>query len=547
MKKLLNLITFLLLTCAGFAQEKRPLKDPDGNLNNYKVSSLSSKIPVFLKPDEQTRSISPFNYIPNDPLGNAVILEGAKTATVTALIHEDSLTYYRYAILEDDSIAIVSNRPLTKIDFVWNERSAHPGYFTMNLGIGNISNKKITLKIYSLLNEAMVTTVIIYNKPLKPAQLSGISLVTLNQDKKVTYNGLVYNKFKSSLIKNGAEVTESDQNTGLAIAKKKTDLDFIYHLYVVHSDETGQRIMLQTNNWAYNNDYEGTPGYYIDYNYFKQPGNYEVVIAPGKLSAAQLKDSKLAAGRFSFKVLPAPKTYSGREVAMFVFAVITVSILIIIASILFIRRKNQARLQVAALQTEVAKSELNMVRSNLNPHFVFNALSGIQTLINKNDVERANNYLSKFAGLSRHMLNDNALISIREEMNLLNDYLAMEQLRFPFQYSIDADDDVNDNIEIPVMLIQPFVENAVKHGVMPIGSKGDIKIYFSRHGKDLKIIVTDNGKGFDVNSNYDGLGLKLSRKRIDLLNKTYTECPIKLNISSTGNQTSVVILLTQWL
>ena len=202
---------------------------------------------------------------------------------------------------------------------------------------------------------------------------------------------------------------------------------------------------------------------------------------------------------------------------------------------------------MAALKADVAKSELNMVRSNLNPHFVFNALSGIQSLINKNEVERANNYLSKFAGLTRHVLNESATISIREEINLLNDYLAMEQLRFPFEYSIDADEDVNDNIEIPVMLVQPFVENAVKHGVMPLQGAGNINIHFTKHDKDLKITLTDNGKGFDANKTYSGLGLKLSKKRIDLLNKTYAECPIKLDIYSTGLQTSVVIRLTQWL
>ncbi|MFD0750364.1 sensor histidine kinase [Mucilaginibacter calamicampi] len=547
MKTLLTFFLSFLAASVCLAQEKRPVRDVDGEINNYSVSSLNSKIQIFLKPDENTKSISPFNYITNDPLGNVVFLEGAKTVTVTTRLYKDSLKYYRYSITENDSTVIALNQQLTKVDFEWNKWSAHPGYATMNFGINNTAGKKVTLRIYCLTDLNKVTTVIIYNKPIKPAQLLQISLSTLNEDKKITYNGLTYNKFKTTAIKDGATITDHGNNVSISLSMKKTDLDFIYNIYVVQRSKDGERIVLQSNAWLYNNDYEGTPGFDIGFNYFRQPGDYEVIIAPGKLSLEQLKNGKTQITKFSLKVLQAPNVYSTGELVVIIIIVVLIIAGIALPIIYLIRKKNKAKLRLADLQADAARNDLNMVRANLNPHFIFNALSGIQSLINKNEVEQANNYLSKFAGLTRHVLNDSLTISIREEISLLNDYLAMEQLRFSFQYQVDADEGVNDNIEIPVMLVQPFVENAVKHGVMPLKGTGDINISFTKQGSDLKITITDNGKGFDANKNHSGLGLKLSKKRIDLLNQTFKECPTMLQITSTASKTSVVIILTQWL
>jgi two-component system LytT family sensor kinase len=456
------------------------------------------------------------------------------------------LNYYRYSIIENDTSVILSNRMLTQVDFVWKKGSSLPGYLTMNFGLQNTLGKKVILKVYRTDEPNNITTVIIYNKPIKPAQLLKTALVTLNEGKLIKYNGLTFNKYKGAIIKNGTTITNNRKNVAVMLRMKKTDLDFIYHIYVIYKGEDGKRITFQTNEWSYNT-VNGDPSYNINYDYLKQPGDYEILISPGKRTIEQLKEVEAKSAKFSLKVLPTPTTYTGKEVLIAILIIVAVSGLIIAGSIYLVRKRSKARLGLAALQADVARSELNMVRSNLNPHFVFNSLSGIQSLINKNEVERANNYLSKFAGLTRHVLNDSATISIQEEINLLNDYLAMEQLRFPFEYRIDADEDVNCNIEIPVILVQPFVENAVKHGVMPLKGTGNINIHFSKLDKDLKILLTDNGKGFDTDKSHSGLGLKLSKKRIDLLNRTYRECPIKLDISATGSKTSVIIVLTQWL
>lgn len=168
--------------------------------------------------------------------------------------------------------------------------------------------------------------------------------------------------------------------------------------------------------------------------------------------------------------------------------------------------------------------------------------------MNQNETEKANSYLNKFARLTRNILNDQELISIQDERNLLDDYLSMESLRFKFSYNINIIGEANfPNAEIPAMLLQPFVENAVKHNMATLQNQGKLLIELKADQKNVILSVGDNGKGFDTQKTYDGLGLKLCRKRIDLLNQLYKECPISMNIESAATGTTVTITLENWL
>ena len=179
---------------------------------------------------------------------------------------------------------------------------------------------------------------------------------------------------------------------------------------------------------------------------------------------------------------------------------------------------------------------------------MFNALSGIQNLMNKNEIDNANKYLSKFARLTRNVLDDKELISLSQEKTLLDDYLQMEQLRFGFSYEIKLSENLDlDNIEIPSMLLQPFVENAVKHGISKKTSDGKITISFNEQANDLLLTVSDNGKGFDTEKKSNGLGLPLSNNRIKLLNSIYKENRFTLAIQSSVNGTKINLILTDWL
>ena len=123
----------------------------------------------------------------------------------------------------------------------------------------------------------------------------------------------------------------------------------------------------------------------------------------------------------------------------------------------------------------------------------------------------------------------------------------MEQLRFGFQYDVKVSEDINiANTEIPAMLLQPFVENAVKHGVA-LQQNGNIQVQVNKRGNNLVLSLTDNGKGFDKRSvpqQKGSLGLKLSEERIALLNQVYPDQPAILNIDSKQTGTTITITLT---
>ena len=217
---------------------------------------------------------------------------------------------------------------------------------------------------------------------------------------------------------------------------------------------------------------------------------------------------------------------------------------------LYSKRKLKRTIQ----QKEKTSLQLKAIRSQLNPHFTFNALNSIQNLMNQNNTEAANHYLSKFASLTRRVLttSDNDLISLSDEITLLDDYLQMEQLRFGFKYTINTDANLNKaNIEIPSMLLQPFVENAVKHGVSTLRDKGLVEINIHSDDKNLVLLVIDNGPGFknkELNLNNASMGLKLSRERIALLNSIYKNQHITMEISTpTITGTMVTVTLGDWL
>ncbi|MEO7046560.1 MAG: histidine kinase, partial [Ferruginibacter sp.] len=189
--------------------------------------------------------------------------------------------------------------------------------------------------------------------------------------------------------------------------------------------------------------------------------------------------------------------------------------------------------------------ELRSIRSQLNPHFVFNALGSIQGLINTNEINKANQYLSEFSNLLRDSLksSDKDFVPLESELQMIESYLKLEQLRFGFEYKINVDDSINTSeIQIPSLLIQPLIENAVKHGIAGMREKGKIAIDFFRKDKTMYIQINDNGKGFNLSGEHTGYGLKLTRDRIHLLNQTHKEEFITMDIKSEKEKGSNLLL-----
>ena len=208
------------------------------------------------------------------------------------------------------------------------------------------------------------------------------------------------------------------------------------------------------------------------------------------------------------------------------FLVLSGLVLIGISYLVFkeaIRRRNIVR--------DMKISQLTALRAQMNPHFVFNALNSIQEFIMNKNTRSANKYLTRFARLMRNILNmsDKDQISLSKEIETLNLYLSLELLRFgdAFEYILDVDKAVDkDALYLPPMLIQPYVENAIKHGLMH--QKGEKKLFLRFYAKDDYLVceVEDNGVGRKKSSEirklnqgvYTSKATSLTDERLKLFN-----------------------------
>lgn len=186
-------------------------------------------------------------------------------------------------------------------------------------------------------------------------------------------------------------------------------------------------------------------------------------------------------------------------------------------------------------KVEMSKIELKALRSQMNPHFVFNSLNSIQHYIFNNKSDEAIKYLNKFARLVRIILNnsDKPTVTVAEDLEALNLYLELEQMRFDnkFEYSIKLDETVDEDYDVmPPLLMQPYVENAILHGLNPKPDKGLLSIHISTKNNLIICTITDNGIGRkragEIKRTMPGrkhtsLGMKITEERLKILNEIY--------------------------
>ncbi|MEO1435962.1 MAG: histidine kinase [Bacteroidota bacterium] len=204
------------------------------------------------------------------------------------------------------------------------------------------------------------------------------------------------------------------------------------------------------------------------------------------------------------------------------------------------RRRQGKQQEVLRWKQQVTAAELKAIRAQLNPHFLFNALSSIQNLVVQQVNQTANTYLNKLSRLLRKVLtaSEQPFHELDQELNLIRLYLDLEQLRHPFDYRISIGTDVAKETLVPTMLLQPFVENAVKHGV--IGRKdGEILLEISKEKHQLLIAIKDNGPGFSSN-NIDSSGLSLSKDRIRSLKEGLGQ-KVSIQVSNRQDQSGACI------
>ncbi|MEP4135744.1 MAG: histidine kinase [Cyclobacteriaceae bacterium] len=196
--------------------------------------------------------------------------------------------------------------------------------------------------------------------------------------------------------------------------------------------------------------------------------------------------------------------------------------LLLAAVIYFIYREKNLRNQRS--QTEL---EQRFLRSQLNPHFIFNALLAIQNFMLKNDGPKAALYLTKFSKLMREILESSRqeFIPLESEVELITNYLDIHKMRLndAFNYSIEIDDQIDPETDtIPPMFVQPFVENAIEHGMADKKEGGLIEIKFQKTENHISIEILDNGKGLisTESKNHKSLASTIIRERMALFNKT---------------------------
>jgi tetratricopeptide (TPR) repeat protein len=218
-------------------------------------------------------------------------------------------------------------------------------------------------------------------------------------------------------------------------------------------------------------------------------------------------------------------------IGLFIIALASV----IIYRSLNLKRKNEklkSDHEQAILKQNSAELEMQALRAQMNPHFIFNCLSSINRFILKNETEAASDYLTKFSRLVRMVLNNSKkpFITLEDELDMLKLYLDLERLRFKdsFDYSISFTNSIDiDNIFVPPLLLQPFAENAIWHGLMHKEGQGRLEIELSIEDKTLTCVITDNGIGrknsemlkSKSSEKQKSLGLHITSERLALLNK----------------------------
>lgn len=227
---------------------------------------------------------------------------------------------------------------------------------------------------------------------------------------------------------------------------------------------------------------------------------------------------------FSFTVLtPFWKTWWFQVSMVVLFIGITLAVVRFRIKQVELREKNKAKLSAL---------ELKALRAQMNPHFIFNALNSIQHFIMNSDEDGATKYLNKFARLIRFILNntERSTVSLEEEVDSLRLYIDLEVLRFEnkFTYVIRIDSELNlDFYEVPTMLIQPYVENAILHGLVPKKTPGHLDIEFRADAHHIICTITDDGigrkasremKDRSAKPHHRSMGMRITHDRLELLN-----------------------------
>ena len=229
--------------------------------------------------------------------------------------------------------------------------------------------------------------------------------------------------------------------------------------------------------------------------------------------------------------------------------------LIVRLRIAYIVRKNDKEHQT---EVKFMRSEYKALNALMNPHFIFNTLNNVQSLINGDDKRAANEYLRVFADIIRQNMHNVSKdqIPLQKEIDLVTNYLRLEKLRFEdnlnYSINIEYDTDIS-GILVPPLLIQPLVENSIKHGILPLqSSSGFVELKIYERGNMLYIEVRDNGVGLSQakrnaqNALHESFGMENIKKRIEqlsIIQNTKIDLDIRETFDAAGQHEWTIVTI----
>ncbi len=429
-------------------------------------------------------------------------------------------------------------------------------------GILIFNSKKIIRKIDETqgLNDVLIKKITVENENIIWASTeNGLTRIDLTNDKPVINNftitdGLPSEKISDVIIKGDSLFAGTSKGLGiLSIKRLLSQQKYINKKVIINSVMIGEKeyfnsyghLISQTprNNVVFNLSFldyasQGKIGY--QYKLEGLNTNWETT------NSSRIIFSSLPPKKYIFKVYGLG--YNGKRSSTYTelpfeikpkfwqttgfrtaFIILTAIMLMIIVKVFFQKRRDQ-QLQEILTQKKFAELELQAIKAQINPHFIYNCLNSIKFLLYKKENADAENYLKAFSKIMRKTLHysEKTFMPICEEIEYLTLYLTMEKLRLKkqFDYTITLSEKMNPDWLIPSLLIQPFVENAIKHGISSLKDrKGIIKIDFEYTQENICVTIEDNGIGIKDKSvltkNLDSFGIKLSQKRVETFKQLF--------------------------
>ncbi len=475
-------------------------------------------------------------------------------ATQQGLIYFDGSKYERINFSQDNYLSSINFLLIDNDNFLWV--GTNRGVFTINLTQFNQNRKEINS--YTT-NNGLISM---------ETNLNAIFQDSENSVWFGTSEGVnIFKRVKSQL---NQQIFPSVHLTNVK-------------LFFENENYLNQLKKGKNSKFSYKNN---TITFYFQTNYFKDPSvvKYSYLLEGSDEDWTPMDEvsfsryPNLSHGEYTFKVKSTidGKTWSKIDEVSFEITApywltwwfrISLLVALFLITFYFLNRRRKAlrqerEVELLNYKNKLIKLEQQSLNSSMNRHFIFNSLNSIQFYINKEDKLSANRYLSNFSKLIRKNLDSSSaednLIPLSEEIERLTLYLSLENMRFKekFTYEINMDPDVDAEMtKVPAMFMQPFIENSIWHGVLPMEKPGNISIDVFKKNDKTHFEITDNGIGIDESvknksqeqNDHSSKGMKIATNRIELLQKVIEkeitiEGPFQINENGKIMGTKVIII-----